>query len=92
VFVELVRDVALRMAPLSRLDATEMLDEIRGRPLLDGARGHRPVDRRALVDALCQLGDFLLARPWVGSVDMNPVFGRSDGLEAVDARVVFTQG
>jgi succinyl-CoA synthetase beta subunit len=90
VFVEVLRDVALRVAPLSRLDATDMLDEIRGRPLLDGARGHPPIDREALVEALCQLGDFLLARPWIESVDLNPVLGGPAGLTAVDARVVLS--
>jgi acyl-CoA synthetase (NDP forming) len=90
VFVEVLRDVALRVAPLSRLDATDMLDEIRGRPLLEGARGQPPVDRQALVEVLCQLGDFLLARPWIESVDLNPVLAGPRGLTAVDARVVLS--
>jgi acyl-CoA synthetase (NDP forming) len=88
VFVEALRDVALRVAPLSRVDAAEMLDEIRGRPLLEGARGQRPVDRGALLGVLCQLGDFLLARPWIESVDLNPVLAGPEGLSALDARVV----
>lgn len=90
VFVEVLRDVALRVAPLSGLDAADMLDEIRGRPLLDGARGHPPVDRQTLVEALCQLGDFLLARPWIESVDLNPVLAGPEGICAVDARVVLS--
>jgi acetyltransferase len=90
VFVEVLRDVALRVAPLTRLDAEDMLDEIRGRRVLDGARGGAPVDRPALVEALCQLGDFLLARPWVESVDLNPVLAGPEGLSAVDARVVLS--
>jgi hypothetical protein len=90
VFVEVLRDVALRVAPLSRVDAAEMLDEIRGRPLLDGARGHPPVERQPLVEALCQLSDFLLARPWIESVDLNPVIAGPDGLSAVDARVALS--
>jgi acetyltransferase len=55
VFVEVLHDVALRVAPLSLLDAESMLDELRGRPLLEGARGGRGVDRAALTTVLCTL-------------------------------------
>jgi hypothetical protein len=88
VFVEVLHDVALRVAPLTQLDAEDMLDELRGRSLLHGARGTAPADRGGLIDALCRLGDFMLARPWIDSVDLNPVLAGPEGLVAVDARVV----
>ncbi len=90
VFVEVLHDVALRVAPLSRLDAETMLDEIRGRALLDGARGQPAVDRAAIADALVRLGDFMVTNPRVGSVDLNPVLGYQDGVLAIDARVVLS--
>jgi acetyltransferase len=65
-----------------------MLDEIRGRALLDGARGQPPVHRAAIVEALCQLSDLMLSQPRLASVDLNPALGYPDGLLAVDARIL----
>ena len=90
IFVEVLHDVALRVAPLTPTDAAEMMEEIRGKELLDGARGAQPVNRQALVDVLCQLGDFMLDRTWVDSIDMNPIVSGPGGLCAVDARVVLS--
>ena len=90
VFVEVLHDVALRVAPLRERDAEEMLDEIRGRALLDGARGQPPIDRAAVVEALCRLSDLMLSQPRIAEVDLNPVLGYPDGLLAVDARVLLT--
>ena len=91
VFVEVLHDVALRVAPLRARDAAAMLDEIKGRALLDGARGQPAVSRAAIVDALCRLSDLMLAAPQIASVDLNPVLAYPDGLLAVDARIVLTQ-
>jgi acyl-CoA synthetase (NDP forming) len=88
VFVEVLRDVALRVAPLRDRDAAEMLDQIRGRALLERARGRPPVDRAALIAALCRLGDVMLAEPRIAEVDLNPVLAYPDGLVAVDARII----
>ena len=87
IFVETLHDVALRVAPISPLDAQDMLDDIRGRALLAGPRGQPPVDRAALADALQRLGDFMLSHPNVASVDLNPVLGYPRGILGVDARV-----
>ncbi|MDE3192601.1 MAG: acetate--CoA ligase family protein [Chloroflexota bacterium] len=88
VFVETLRDVALRVAPVDDVDAREMLDEIAGSALLRGARGRPAVDRGALADALCRLGALMIAVPRIASVDLNPVIARADGVVAVDARVL----
>jgi acyl-CoA synthetase (NDP forming) len=87
IFVETLHDVALRVAPISSLDAQDMLDDIRGHALLAGARGQPPVDRAALSDALQRLGDFMVGHPNVASVDLNPVLGYPTGILGVDARV-----
>jgi acyl-CoA synthetase (NDP forming) len=88
VFVEVLHDVALRVAPLSVDAALAMLDEIRGYSLLDGARGLPAVDRAAICDALCKLSVLMLSRPDIVSIDINPAFAYPKGLLAVDARVV----
>jgi acyl-CoA synthetase (NDP forming) len=90
IFVEVLRDVALRVAPLSARDASAMLEEVKGKALLDGLRGQPPCDRGAITDALCRLSDLMLARPDITSIDANPAFVYPSGLIVVDARVILT--
>ena len=91
VFVEVLGDVALRVPPFDRDEARRMLAELRGRPLLTGARGRPPADVDALIDAVMavqSLGMELAGT--VREVDINPLLVRDDGQGAValDALVV----
>jgi acetyltransferase len=90
VYVEILGDVALRRAPLRPADAEAMLAELRGRALLDGARGAPPADRPALVEVLLRLSQLALDFPEVAEVDINPLFvyPAGQGVKAVDALVV----
>ncbi|NIO06664.1 MAG: hypothetical protein GTO40_01265, partial [Deltaproteobacteria bacterium] len=88
VFVEVLRDVALRVAPLSDKDAKAMLDEVKGKALLDGLRGQPPCDRKAITDALCRVSELMLSRQDIMSVDANPAIAYTTGLTVVDARIV----
>lgn len=88
IFVEAIRDVAFRVAPLTRFEALEMIGEIRGRRVLEGARGAPPVDKEALADILVKLGDLLVDRGEVVEVDLNPVFAYPKGAVAADVRVL----
>src|SRR5207249_9742770 len=90
VFVEILHDVALRVAPLNAADAERMLDEIRGRAMLEGARGRLAVYRPAIVDALCRLSDLMMSRPDIAGIDINPAFAYDSGLLAVDARLAMS--
>jgi acetyltransferase len=88
VFVEVVRDVAFRLAPLAVEDAHDLLDAIRGRRALDGVRGGPAVDRAALAEVLLRLSRLALDFPAITSLDLNPVMALADGAVAADARVV----
>jgi acyl-CoA synthetase (NDP forming) len=88
--LEVLNDVALRVAPLSATDARAMLDEVRAHRLLDGFRGQPSVDRGAIEHVLAQLAQLMLSRPDIASVDVNPAFAYPRGLLAVDARVELT--
>lgn len=88
VFVEVLHDVAIRVAPLREHDIRDMLDEIRGRALLDGARGQPPVNRNVLVEVLRRLSDLMVSQPRIAELDLNPVLAYPDRLLAVDARVM----
>jgi acyl-CoA synthetase (NDP forming) len=87
--VELFRDVAFRLTPVTELDAAEMLDELRSRALLDGFRGSPPADREALRRTILRIGALVEAMPEISELDLNPVmvFGRREGAIAVDGRL-----
>ncbi|MGD9942326.1 MAG: acetate--CoA ligase family protein [Burkholderiaceae bacterium] len=98
-FVEVLRDVSIRVAPLTRADALAMIREVRAFPLLDGARGRPRCDIDAVADALLALSRFAIdARETLDSVDINPfvVFERGGGPGGVSAlaldAVVIGQG
>jgi acyl-CoA synthetase (NDP forming) len=84
---ELLGDRGVRVAPLSDLEAGELVHSLRCAPLLTGYRGAEPVDVRSLADFLVRLS--LLARdvPEIRELDLNPVIASADGVVAVDARV-----
>ncbi len=88
VFAEVLDDVAIRLAPLRHDDARDMLDDLRGRRLLDGMRGRSAVDRDAVAELLVALGDLAVRRPDIIEVDMNPVIATPSSALAVDALVV----
>jgi acetate---CoA ligase (ADP-forming) subunit beta len=88
VLVEVLKDVAFRIVPLSERDADQMIHDIKGFPVLDGYRGQPPVDVAALRRMLLQLSDFAEAHPELDELDLNPVLVYAEGAMAVDARVV----
>jgi acetyltransferase len=65
-----------------------MLDEIRGKALLDGVRGSAPVDREKLVSLLLDVSRLALAHPEIREIDLNPVIVNADGYTIVDARML----
>jgi len=88
VFVEVLKDVAFRIVPLNRRDASQMIREIKGYPLLEGYRGQEPANVTALEDLLLKLSDFVDKNPKIKEMDLNPIFAYKDGALAVDARVI----
>ncbi|MGE5248054.1 MAG: acetate--CoA ligase family protein, partial [Verrucomicrobiota bacterium] len=88
IFVEVMRDVSFRVAPLSEKDAEEMISEIRGYRALTGLRGRPPADLGAVRSLLLQVSAFLSAHPGIEEMDLNPVIVYERGLVIADARVV----
>jgi succinyl-CoA synthetase beta subunit len=92
IFVEVLADVAFRICPITRLDAVEMLDELKGAAILNGARGRQPVSRDAIIDVLLKIGgdDGLLVRHAEDfkEADINPLIVSATGAVAVDARFI----
>ncbi len=90
IFVEVLKDVAFRMAPLSEREAQEMIAETAAGRLLAGVRGQPPGDLAAVVDALRRVGQMMSDLPAIAEIDLNPlIVGPSGaGAWAVDVRVV----
>lgn len=84
---ELVGDVAVRITPLTDLDAGEMLRSLRSYPLLEGYRGSPPCDVEALEDVLERLSALVQGHPEVVELDANPVVAGPRGALILDARV-----
>ena len=91
IMVEVLGDVSFRLAPLGDGDARDMIDEIQGRPVLDGVRGQPPVDITAIEGMLDRVSEFAAAHPDVSELDLNPVIASPDGAIAVDARIVLVE-
>jgi acyl-CoA synthetase (NDP forming) len=91
VLVEILKDVAFRIVPLSPRDAADMLHEIKGLPLLQGYRGTPAASLEALTKILLALSDFVVNTPAVKEIDLNPVYAYADGALAVDARMILEE-
>ena len=88
IFVEILEDVAFRAIPLSRHDARSMVEQIKARKILEGARGEPAVDKEALVDLLLKVSSMVTAYPALAELDLNPILAYDDGYAVVDARVI----
>ncbi len=88
--VEVLQDVAFRIAPLTQRDAGAIIREIKGYPLLTGHRATRPVDLPALEGLISAVSSFVTETADIAEMDLNPVIAYADGTIAVDARIVLT--
>jgi acetyltransferase len=86
--VEVLKDVTLRLLPVTRDDVRKMLNEIKGARLLRGHRGSPPVDRDALVAAILAFADCARSNPEVVELEVNPLFAYEHGCVAVDVRAM----
>jgi len=94
IFVEVLKDVAFRICPIERIDAVEMLDELKGKALLDGARGQAAVSREAIIETLLKIGGekglLMSLGDDIAEADINPLIVSQNGAVAVDARFILT--
>jgi acyl-CoA synthetase (NDP forming) len=88
--VELLRDVAVRLTPISRLEASEMIRALKTYPLLEGFRGGTKFDVPALKDALLRVSALVDDIPQIAELDCNPFVVTEQGGEILDARVRVT--
>jgi acyl-CoA synthetase (NDP forming) len=87
IFVEALRDVIFRIAPVDDGEAMRMVTGLRGAKFFDGLRGAPPVDREALVSVIRRIGQLAIDCPEILELDVNPLLALEHGAVALDARV-----
>ncbi|HYA81871.1 MAG TPA: acetate--CoA ligase family protein, partial [Candidatus Bathyarchaeia archaeon] len=89
IYVEVLKDVVFRLAPIDEYEASRMVHSIKGFRLLKGVRGEGPSDIRALVDSLLRISQLVTEFPEINEFDMNPlmVLGEGNGVRTVDVRI-----
>ena len=88
IFVEVLKDVSFRVAPLADEDIDEMIKEIKGYKVLTGIRGEKPKDIDAIRHILAKLSDIAIDNPEIEEVDLNPVIIHEKGASIVDSRMI----
>ena len=90
IYVEVLKDVTFRVAPMSRLQARQMVEAIRTYQLLAGVRGQAPSDVEAIVDTILRISQLVMDFPEIAELDINPMLVREKGkgAVAVDMRLI----
>lgn len=88
VFVEILKDVTFRVAPIIEEEALEMITEVKAYPLLKGYRNTPPVDINSLTKLLINTSKLIIENPEIKELDLNPVIIYEKGLKVVDARII----
>jgi len=88
IFVELLKDVNFRIAPITADDAKEMITQLKAYPLLKGFRNSPPADIDALVGVLLSTSRLVMDNPEIKELDLNPVLAYQKGAKTVDARII----
>jgi acetyltransferase len=91
IYVEVFKETSLRVAPVNRSEAEEMISELKASSILKGVRGERRSDIKALVESLLKLSQLMMDFPEIEGVDINPVKVLEKGAVAVDARILLTK-
>ena len=88
IFVEILKDVSFRVAPVNMPSCRSMIREIKGLGMLQGARGSKPCDLEALAETACIISHLVNELREIAEVDLNPVFALEKGLAIADARII----
>lgn len=88
IYVEALKETSLRVAPINRHDAEEMVSELKASAIFKGVRGKRPLDVKTLVEGLLRLSQLVIDFPEIEGIDINPLIVQEKAAIAVDARIV----
>jgi acyl-CoA synthetase (NDP forming) len=91
IFLEIFKDTSIRLAPVTKNEAMDMIKQLQAYPVLQGARGKMKADLDAFSDVICSVSQLLATAPDIAEIDLNPVIVHetSKGVSIVDSRVFF---
>jgi len=88
VFTEVLKDISLRICPIDKMDAMEMVQEIKGYPILKGYRGKAGCNTEAIAEVLLKVSHLLFSNSPISELDINPLIVNKKRLRAVDALII----
>jgi len=88
IFVEIFKDVAFTISPVTDVEAKDMLSTIKASPLIDGYRGEKGIDKEKTIEVIQRISMLVNDFPEIMELDVNPVFAYEDNVCAVDARII----
>jgi acetate---CoA ligase (ADP-forming) len=87
IYVEVLKDVVFKIAPVTGIEAREMLASIKTKALLDGMRGEKGIDKEKVIDLILRVSQILTDLPMIQEMDLNPILAFENAVYAVDGRI-----
>lgn len=87
IYIEVLKDINVALAPVSKLEATEMIQNLKSYKIIQGIRNQEGVNEKLFAEIIVKISDLLMAAPEIGELDLNPLFGNANEIFAVDARI-----
>ena len=87
IYIEVLKDINVALAPVSKLEATEMIQNLKSYKIIQGIRNQEGVNEKLFAEIIVKISDLLMAAPEISELDLNPLFGNAKEIFAVDARV-----
>jgi len=91
IYVEVLRETSIRVAPINRIEAEEIISERKYSDILRGVRGERPSDIEGIIQCLLRLSQLIIDFPEIEGIDINPLIALERGVWAVDARIILSK-
>jgi len=88
IFIELLKDISLRISPITKKEAKKMIREIKAFPILEGFRGQKPVRLKNIIDIIMKVSDLSLREDKIKEIDLNPIIINEKETKVVDARII----
>ena len=92
IFIEVLKDVKSSLAPISMIEAREMINGLKGRQILDGVRGQKGIDKEKFAEVIVRVSQLVRTAKVITEMDLNPLLGTPEGIVAVDARIRVDKG
>jgi acetyltransferase len=87
IFIEVLKDFQTTLSPVSQTEAERMIDNLKGKKILEGLRSQEGVDKNLFAEIIVRVSALVEAAPEIMEMDLNPLLGKKDKIVAVDARI-----